>query len=95
MNIQALSTVVAPKSQESSKAPQVFEGVSFAGAIVEAVKEGKISMPGGVQSGKLDFNKEKFVFDQGFSYMEEEEQKVKEFLDKISKILKDKREKNQ
>jgi len=57
------------------------------GLVAEAVKEGKIAMPGGCEMNKLDFNKAKFSIDGGVKIEETEEEQVKSFLTRIKKIL--------
>jgi hypothetical protein len=78
----------APKTQSTG------EGVSFTMAVAEAVKEGKITLPSGVQTGQLDLLRTKFGYDKGFKYEETDEDVINEFLAKINNILKESREKS-
>jgi len=88
MEIQALAGRQAVKSvTEVSSQIGRGEGVSFLGMVAEAVKEGKIVMPGGSEMSKLDFNKAKFSIDGGLSKDETEEEQVKSFLTRIKNIL--------
>jgi len=88
MEIQGISakSAVAVKPETSSQ-PARTDGVSFLGSVAQAVKSGKIVMPGGTQMEQTDLNKTKFVTDTGFKAEESDEEKIKGFLARIKRIL--------
>ena len=88
MEIQGISgkPAIAAKPETNNQATRA-DGASFLGSITEAVKAGKIVMPGGTNMEQLDFKKTKVNGETGIKAEETEEEKIKGFLTRIKNIL--------
>ena len=88
----AAKSVAAHNDAPTQKAPaQNTAGISFLGSVSEAVRQGKITMPGGADMSRADLLKNKFEFDLGVSQEESEEELIKGFLARIKRILDEKK----
>ncbi len=83
-----LSKPNAGKQAESRQVLQNTVDQSFLGSVAEAVRAGKIVMPGNLETGKLDLLKTKFGMDRQLGFEECEEELVQRFLTKIRSVLK-------
>ena len=82
----AAKQAVTVKADTASQAGR-GDGIGFLGSITEAVKSGKIVMPGGAEMQQLDFQKAKFGIEKGLKVEETEEEQIRGFLTRIKKIL--------
>ena len=73
---------------ESVRGTQATSEMSFLDFAAQAIKEGKISFAGQVESGNIGFNKAKFSFDKNVDLDQVKEEEVQNFLRKIQHILK-------
>jgi len=85
--MEIIGVMSKPNTVEVSKAPQVAEGASFLGSVAEAVREGKIVVPGGTEMEKLDFLRTKFGAEKNLKIENSEEDLVYGFLARIKRIL--------
>jgi len=73
---------------ESVKTSQGAAEISFLDFAAQAVREGKIVMPGGIESEQLGFSKAKFGFDKNIDLADVQEEEIQNFLRKIQSIVK-------
>jgi len=87
-----LSKPNAGKQAENRQALQNTADQSFLGSVSEAVRAGKIVMPGSVEMGKLDLLRTKFGMDGQLGFEECEEELVQRFLTRIRRVLEKRKE---